>query len=265
VSIDNLNKDFGTSIDTPFAITTFDFDDSKSGEQIEFICFGAKRMVNTLNDCNLIGNSELANSIIKKGLSYGDKMEAHIFKKSKFKERDGLYFLRFWDDRLYALGSNYGKVTNQYRNKTIAVFRELPYGNYFSSYVDSLFYKDVCETIPVGRKNECDCLCGTKEELENWKYNASHLKILMFLSQCVTSDRHNNAKKIVPFLCKKKYTNEEANELLGITEREAKFIDYTLEKFEYDSPWFRRYICGPEAATDDEVQDFIDKLDMKYA
>lgn len=263
VVIDNLNKDFGTSIDTPFAITTFDFDDTKSGEQIEFVCFGVKKLVNSLNDCNLIGDYELTNGIIKKCINYDDTMENHVFKKKM--NRDGLHFLRYWNYQLYALGSNYGGVVNQYRNKTIAVYRNLPYGNYFSSYVDSLFYKDVCDSVPIGRKNECDCLYGTKEELENWKYNAQNVKVLMFASLCVTMDKNNNAKKVVPFLCKKKYTNEEANELLGITEREAKFIDYVLEKFEYDSPWFRRYICGPEAATDDEVKEFIDKLGMKYA
>ena len=71
---------------------------------------------------------------------------------------------------------------------------------------------------------------------------------------------HNNCKDMLCWLVDKKYTDEEIYQLIGITEDEQKFIDKTLKKYERNSPWFKRYICGPNSASDEEVQKFIKTL-----
>ena len=47
----------------------------------------------------------------------------------------------------------------------------------------------------------------------------------------------------------------------GFTEEEIKLIDRTIKKYERNSPWFKRYMCGPDAVSDEEVNNFIKSLD----
>ena len=255
VVIENLNEDFGTAQDFPFAITTIDF--SKTFDEIEFTCCGEKKAVKSIYDCNLIGDYKTISSILEKTEKYPTSLQKRIYKGG-----DAEAFVRFWNYQLYALGSNYGNVVNQYRDKTIAVYRENAFGNYFSSYVDSLFYENVQKTVPLSKKkgNPCDCLFGTEEELNNWIYNAKNCKLFMFLTSTTILDKHNEARYVTPFLCNKKYTDEEINKMFGFTDEEIALINHTIKKFEYDSPWFKRYMCGPDSVSDEEVNNFIESL-----
>ena len=45
----------------------------------------------------------------------------------------------------------------------------------------------------------------------------------------------------------------------GIQE-EIKLIDTTIKKYERNSPWFKRYMCGKDAVTDEEVNNFIAEI-----
>ena len=38
---------------------------------------------------------------------------------------------------------------------------------------------------------------------------------------------------------------------------------FTLNKFNYNSPWFRRYMCGKNGTTDEEVTEYIKKITAK--
>ena len=258
VVIENLNKDFNIANDMPFATTTIDM--SQTFHSIEFVCCGEKREnITSIYDCNLIGNYNTIWSIFDKVMAYGDSMSNHIYNSECGTNYEA--YLRYWNYQLYALGSNYGKVVNQYNSKSIAVYRTLDFGSFFSSYVDSLYYKDVKDTIPLSRSNnECDCLCGTKEELENWKYNVEHNRLFLFLTMCTTYDKNNNATDIVPFVCDKKYTNDEVNALFGFTEEEVSLINHTVARFEYDGEWFKRYMCGKGSVSDDDVNNFVKSI-----
>ena len=48
--------------------------------------------------------------------------------------------------------------------------------------------------------------------------------------------------------------------MFKFTEEEIKLIDKTLKKYERNSPWFKRYMCGPDAVTKEDVNDFIKTL-----
>ena len=257
VVIENLNKEFGTANDTPFAITTIDM--SKTFGTIDYTCCGEHKVVKSVYDCNLVGNYNTIWSIFEKVQSFGDMMSNHILNPKNDIQYEA--YLRYWKYQLYALGSNYGNVVNQYNDKTIAVYRNLPIGEYFSSYVDSLFYGEVSGNKPLSRKgNLCDCLCGSKTELENWVYNVSNNKLFLFLAICTIFDKHNDATNLFPFLANKKYTNNEIEKLFNFTKDEINLIDSVLNKFHYDSPWFKRYMCGKDAVTDEEVNNFIAEI-----
>jgi len=103
-------------------------------------------------------------------------------------------------------------------------------------------------------------LFDTKEHLENWKHFVFNNKLPLFLNICLTIDQNNNSKDFVPWLVDRQYTDDEINQLFGFTDDEIKFVDSTIKKFERYSPWFKRYMCGKDSVTDEEVQKFIDTL-----
>ena len=105
-----------------------------------------------------------------------------------------------------------------------------------------------------------DCLYGTKQELENWKHFVFNNKIPLFTSIVLVIDQNNTCKDVLCWLTDKQYTDSEIYQLLGITEDEQKFIDKTIKKYERHSPWFKRYMCGKDSVSNEEVQKFIDSL-----
>ena len=96
--------------------------------------------------------------------------------------------------------------------------------------------------------------------MENWKHFIFNNKLPLFLNIVLTIDQHNNSKPYLPWLVDKQYTDEEINEMFGFTDEEIKLIDFTIKKYERNSPWFKRYMCGPNSVSDDEVNNFIEKI-----
>jgi hypothetical protein len=151
---------------------------------------------------------------------------------------------------------------NQYNDKSIAVYRKNNFGSFFSSYIDSLFYEKICDDIPKSRKKgkPCDCIFGDKKELENWIYNSNNCKLFVFLTIATIIDKNNNAKNILPWVADKQYTDKEIIEIFDFSEEEISLINKTIERFKYDSPWFKRYMCGLDSVSDEDVNNFVEKL-----
>ncbi len=57
-------------------------------------------------------------------------------------------------------------------------------------------------------------------------------------------DQHNQVMRCAPFLCEQKYTDSEIYELLNINEKEQKYIDELLAKYNMNGQWFQKYITG---------------------
>ena len=143
-------------------------------------------------------------------------------------------------------------------------------GEYITSYLSSCYhyYNNNIQQSPlfaydVGKKltdKVANNLYGTKQELENWKHFVFNNKLPLFISLVLTIDQHNNSKEFTPWLADQHYTDEEIYNLLGITEEEQKFIDKTIKKYERHSPWFKRYMCGKDSVSSEEIQKFIDNL-----
>ena len=78
VIIENFNNEFSVGLYVPCSITYID--KSKEYKQIEYSNCGIKKYVNSLYDCNLIGNIEIIKSIFEKIKKY-DVVNNHIINK----------------------------------------------------------------------------------------------------------------------------------------------------------------------------------------
>lgn len=270
IIIENYDKEFNVSNYIPFSITYIDMD--RNFEYIDFYCFGEYRKVYNIYDCNLIGSYNMIWSIFNKVNKFGDLMKNHIYKCGKTLIDKNTYFCKYPEIMSGTGGSLCGLETLQVGGKyeAEANWNTCIFGSYIISYHSAYYHyfnNDISNKILYkydrGKHitdKPAECLYGTKEELENWKYFIFNNKLPLFISIVLIIDMHNNCKDMLCWLVDKKYTDEEIYQLIGITEDEQKFIDKTLKKYERNSPWFKRYICGPNSASDEEVQKFIKTL-----
>lgn len=266
VIIENLNKEFNTTMYMPFAITTIDM--SKTFDTIEYTCCGYTKHVKSIYDCNLIGEYNIIWSIFKKVQSFeGGIMKSHITNKNK---GDNFYYLCFQKDCQSVLCQlETPRIGMNYESSDIWLKTEN--GNIEARYISSMLHKSFNN---VSNKPHCkldkgknitnkiaDNIYGSKIEMENWKNFVLKNKLSIFLSFCLTYDMHmNNLDEFLPWLVDKQYTDDEINKLFDFTNEEIKLIDVTIKKYERNSPWFKRYMCGKNGATDEEVTEYINKI-----
>ena len=277
VIVENYNIEFRTDLYMPFSVTYIDF--SKEYENIEFNCFGETRIVNSLYDCNLIGDYNIIWSILNKVLTYGDMMEDHIYDKKtqkedmwycKYAEVIGGQLCALFDAKrrdvttIDAANFDFGDPKNDiiFENNGVQPYPQTYYACGYHRYKNKIINKPH-NSYDKGRKETdkiADCLVDTKEHLENWKHFIFNNKLPLFINMCLTIDQHNNSKPFLPWLVDKHYTDDDINKMFGFTEEEVALIDKTLKKYERHSPWFRRYMCGKDSVSSEEVQKFIDNL-----
>lgn len=274
VIIENYNTLFGTGNDVPFSITYID--NGKIFNKIEFINCGVKKYVDSLNDCNLIGNIKIIKSIFLKIKNY-DVVANHLYISNKSEKIEGNYYCKYasivtgalrWHNTAYEIAYSWdsfylkNKINNQYYNSYIKVCINNDVNNWIFNYVP---YKRLAgggksKNIRYSDK-EAECVTGTKQELENWKHYVFNNSLPLFINICLTIDQNNNSLPYVPWLVDKKYTDKEIYDMFGFTNEEIKLIETTIKKYERYSPWFKRYMCGPSLVSDEEVQKFINELE----
>ena len=267
VKIENFNKDFGTSAHVPFAITVIDF--SKSFDEIEFTCCGEKKHVKSIYDCNLVGDYEIIWNIFNKIHGNVEMMSDHIWNGTDKNDS----FHTFMD--ICASPSNKNASSNA-TPESNTWFTSSVNGDFFVSFLGVSCHPkyEITDTPQhsfkacgnsAANKNYSDKystqIHGTRQELENWKHFIFNNKLPLFLNIVLTIDQHNNSKEFLPWLVDKQYTDEEINEMFGFTDEEIALIDRTIKKYERNSPWFKRYMCGPDSVSDEEVNNFIKTLD----
>ena len=273
VVIENLNRDFGTGLYVPFSIT--DIDMSYTGP-IKFTCCGEEKTVNSLYDCNLIGDYKTIWSILEKVQNYGDMMNGHITKE----KIGGDYWYAKYSEILSGSKVGCSGVPSGFVNyDNDILWVKTKFGNICKGYILNCYNDSNSDIEPnpclsLGRGSVktdkiADNIYGTKQELENWKHFIFNNKLPLFLNIVLTIDQHNNSKEFLPWLVDKQYTDDEINTLFGFTDEEIKLMDDTLKKFEHNSPWFKRYMCGKESQDEStvpepiefEVSDFDDTLE----
>ena len=251
VKIENLNKDFNIECHVPLSITHVDF--SKTYDTIEFECCGEKKVVKDIYDCNLIGEYKTVWSILDKVLAYGDIMDKHITNE---KMGNDMRYAKYME--IVTCGCDTQGVCGSDKSYIDDV-----YCHYYDPAFDGrceidnhpLWRKDRGGHLLCDRYDEkgnfipgkiADNIYGTKSELENWKYFIFNNKLPLFINIVLTIDQHNNSKEFLPWLVDKKYTDKEIYAKFNLTKDEISLIDATLKKFERNSPWFKRYMCGPD-------------------
>ena len=277
--IENLNRDFGVVQSMPFTITTI-VKTKEKVDHIDFTCCGDKsRKPKSLYDCNLIGEHSILRGILEKIQAKGDVLKNHITKKNLGKDYWYCKCVGVGKDSLISgsgaalcsaitdrVGMNYDSEVMWVKTKNGQFL--LPYTSICYHYYKNEIKNEPNMSYDRGKKltnNPAWNVCGTKEELENWKYFVFNNKLPLFINILLTFNQHNNSAGYLPWLVDKQYTDEEINGLFGFTDEEIKLINRTIEKYERNSPWFKRYMCGPDSVSDEEVQNFIDKLNEKYA
>ena len=265
VVIENLNKEFNTGLYVPFAITTIDM--SKTFDTIDYTCCGEHKVVKSVYDCNLVGSYNTIWSIFEKVQSFGDMMKAHITKEDKGRD---YYYTKYAE--IISLGgcaATTNAVGISYESGK-SLWLEMCDGNYSTQYSVTAYHRTLNEikntphcSLDRGQRltdKVTDNIYGTQTELGNWKHFIFNNKLPLFLNIVLTIDQHNNSKDFLPWLVDKQYTDDEINKLFGFTDDEIKLIETTIKKYERSSPWFKRYMCGRDSVTDEEVNNFIAEI-----
>ena len=253
IVIDNYTKEFCSSQRSLFAITYIN--NAKKNNKIKFKCCGDTEItVNNIYDCNLIGNYKLLWSILHKIQSYGDMFRRHIADHNKINYSNDDWFLQ---------RSTMMPAHGYYSNID---YIKHSFGEYYGTYSTFVSHKDnFIPTKEIGykqssKKNLWDCTFGKREELNNLVYNNLNTKLFCFIQCVMAINTKGNSEDFIPWLVDKKYTDQEIYDMFNFTDAEIKLIETTIKKYERNSPWFKRYMCGPSEVTDEEVQKFIKDL-----
>ena len=268
VEIENRNEEFKTGMYVPFSNILYARCGSQTSKvfcdkiknnikKIKFRLCGVTEYIETVFDANSIGKKSLIDSIISK-ISNSDNVSNHSVRRDKTLSGN-YHYVRYRD-----IITNHGYSSNADKI-TIGndIIRE-----YYSAYIQPLIHhrdQEIYSTRPKNAKgNISECVYGTHQELTNYKHYVLNNTLPLFINICMTIDQHNNSLKYVPWLVDKQYTDQEIYEMFGFTEQEINLIEYTVEKFQYSSPFFKRYMCGPSKVSDQEVQDYIENLKKKH-
>lgn len=244
VIIENYNKDFGTELYMPFAITYID--NSQKINNISFSNCGEIENVTSIYDCNLIGDYSLIQSILTKCKNYGDMMKDHIYHPGKTKVDENTWFCKYLQV-IARVGCGDPRWNDTwFRNNIHTAYyfplvddREQLSQNIIKSLKSGYTYDN-----PVYTNKPADCLYGTKNELENWKYFVFNNKLPIFINICLITDQNNASKTYVPWITNKKYSDEEIYKLLNINNKEIQLINNVTNRYKRNSKWFKRYMTG---------------------
>ena len=261
VVIENFNKEFNVGLYVPCSITYID--KSKEYKQIKYSNCGIKKYINSLCDCNLIGNYEIIKSIFEKLNNYG-KVINHICHENK--QDKNIYYAKClailgrsfcgdprWSD-VWFINDLYAQPTYW---QTFDTRMETPISKTPHRALKNGYHYD----NPVYTNKIVTNIYGTLDELTNLQHNIYNTKLFPFINICLTIDQNNTSLHYVPWLVDKQYTDEEIYTKFGFTNEEIKLIETTIKKYKRYSPWFKRYMCGPSSVSDEEVQKFINELE----
>ena len=269
VIIDNFNKEFNTVLQIPFSIIYVD--KLYNSDEIDCKVCGYKKCVNTLYDCNLVGDYDIIWSIFNK-ISKCEKIKRHIYDGKQLNENN--FYIPYMTLCPTILSINAIRPNSA---NTSTWFFNSKNGDYFKSIFGFIYHPaseyKISNIIPKSfaqggstakqkkfSNKDAACITASKKELENWKHFVFNNSLPLFISLTISIDQNNRLLNFIPWLVDKKYTDQEIYDMFNFTDAEIKLIETTIKKFERNSPWFKRYMCGPRAVTDEEVQKFIEDL-----
>ena len=268
IIIDNLNGEFKTKSQV---VSITYIDNNYYNTKFDYYLFGQYTNTDIFN-CSHILNTKLFYSILNK-IENKDKIINHETNKIC-----GFNYLRYNKLTSCAYVAQF-RSPGIYDNKNAFIkFKDTL--NYFRGFTLPLINNDENIYITIPYKSRCgnhkknsenkysdklaECIYGTQEELINYKHYVLNNTLPLFINICMTIDQHNNSLKYVPWLVDKQYTDQEIYDMFGFTQKEINLIEKTIRKFERNSPFFKRAMCGPSSVSAREVQEFCDTLDKEY-
>ena len=255
IKIENLNEMFGIGQLVPCSITKINKNKNKKNPDINISLFGFNYKTNNINDVNYIKSFNLFRNIIDKiQNNCKDYPKLHITNTICNNKK----YIRYSEILSHTL------VTNGLRESGWL-------NDIFAYYIYPSVKGSVLDNIPMTLNNggketnkPSKCLYGSQEELTNWKHFCENNTLPLFINICMTINQNNNSLKYVPWLVDKQYTDQEIYDMFKFTQKEINLIEKTVKKFKRNTPWTQRMIYGPTKVSDQEVQEFCDKLDKEY-
>ena len=177
-------------------------------------------------------------------------MKDHIYKQGKTKTDENTWFTKY----AKIVGTGGCTICHHGGNlESNNVYTHHKLGDYQISVLSVLYHNNqncinnkLLFTVNSGNKPTdkiADCLYGTREELENWKYFVFNNKLPLFGISLIT-DQNNTVKQYIPWIVNKQYTDDEIYNILNINKDEQLLINLVIKKFERNSKWFKRYMVG---------------------
>lgn len=240
VTIASLNSKFNTGLYVPFSITHID--KSNIYDKIFFKCYDNGKFVNSLYDCNLIGDSNIIESIKNKIIDYC-KETCNNYKFNHLKTyNNNVAFLRY--TKQFTL--------HPYKiNSTDAIYDDINDMTFNQSYI--VYGAHKYDYIPV-RQNEikdnwkciyCDKFDNfedNKKFLENFVDFTRHTKFAHYIGIMSIIHQSNYTLKFVPYLdFSHKWTDEMLYKFFNLSDEEIKLIEDTCNKFEWHSDWYKKF------------------------
>lgn len=270
----NFNKQFNIALAGPSAICNVDY--SKEYTYTDVDKLGIYTKEDNVNNCNIIGDFKLIQSILDKVLNYNigdirdkltDKKEGPCYMALKLVTAAGSKHCQYTDmDELrnycttykiphYMEQCNGYKSLNHLNNSTYAKdinvesYNQLVFGPISMS---NKVISDKIHKIFNGSyftDKDALCICGERKELENLQYNYIHSKLTKFVNICVLLNARTTqtSLKFTKWLVDKKYNDEELYKLFGITEEEIKLIEHVVDLFNLENKnnqTFQEYLYG---------------------
>lgn len=256
---ENCNNLFGVGLYVPCSITYID--KSKEYNEIEYINCGIKQYVNSLNDCNLIGNIDIIKSIFE-DLKDIDKLENHICHEDKNDEN--IYYAKCLDiiGRSFCGDPRWSDVW--FKND---LYAQPCYWQIFDIRMSKPITKTPHHSLkngyhydnPVYTNKIATNIYGTYEELDNFRHNVYNTKLFPFINLCLTIDQNANTRAYIPWLVDKKYTDEEIYKLFNFSKEKIELIENTIKRYGRNSPWFKRYMTGDTSIEINQKYPWLEK------
>ena len=245
VTIASLNGKFNTGLYVPFSI--MHIDKSNNHDKIFFTCYDDGKFVNSLYDCNLIGDNNMINTIKNKIVNGCKEMCNDYIFNPRHAYNDNTAFLRYVPIMtLHPYKNNsadaiYDDVNNMTFNQSYMVYGAHKYDN-----------------IPVkrdnigvtGRNNIWACIyCDkfdnfedNKKFLENFVDFTRHTKFAHYLGIVYIINQNNTVLPYVPYLdFSHKWTDEMLYKFFDLSDDEIELIESACDKFEWHSDWYKKF------------------------
>lgn len=248
VDIEMMNDKFNIAMFVPLSI--MHINKSHKYDKIFYINHDDGKFVNSLYECNLIGDYEIIKSINAKVRKRCHKSFADYIYKHKQQYNSETAFLRYCQilgSHRYKLDGGGAVFFDKINNLIIS-----------GRYVHCLFHKydytpvriNEIGTTKSKNKNMWQCVyCNkfdnfedNKKFLENFVYFASHTKFAHYIGITYLHSSNNTVLPYVPYLdFSHKWTDEMINEYFEFNTDEINLIKNTCDKFEWYSDWYQKY------------------------